>query len=61
VGHPEIEHGLFDVNGEQKRFFRKQEIQSLWSQGFALEEISHKGIDRYQKTKYVYEFRATKT
>ena len=55
-GHPEIEPGLFAVHGESKRFFQEQEIKSLWSDNYDLGAISLKGIDRYQKTKYVYEF-----
>ena len=56
VGYPEIEPGLYDVNGEQKRFFQEQEIRSLWEQEYSLKAISHKTIDRYQKAKWVYEF-----
>lgn len=59
-GYPEIEPGLYEVNGEPKRFFTEQEIQALWSQEFVLGNISHKSIDRYQKKKFVYEFSATK-
>ena len=59
VGYPEIEPGLYDVNGEQKRFFQEHEIRSLWEQGYSLRAISHKSIDRYQKVKWVYEFRAS--
>ncbi|PWQ92196.1 class I SAM-dependent methyltransferase [Leucothrix pacifica] len=60
MGYSAIEPGLYDVNGDQKRFFKKQEIQLLWSPEFTLDEIAHRAIDRYQKTKYVYEFSATK-
>ena len=60
VGYPEIEPGLYDVNGEQKRFFQEHEIRSLWEQGYSLRAISHKSIDRYQKVKWVYEFSALK-
>jgi len=60
VGYPEIEPGLYDVNGEQKRFFQEQEIRSLWAQEYSLDVISHKSIDRYQKVKWVYEFSAIK-
>jgi len=58
VGYPEIESGLYNVNGEQKRFFQEHEIRSLWKQGYYLNVISHKSIDRYQKVKWVYEFTA---
>jgi len=60
VGHSEIEPGLYNVNGEQKRFFKEQQIQELWGQEYSMGVILHKGIDRYQKTKYVYEFKAIK-
>lgn len=59
VGFPEIEPGLYNVNGEQKRFFTEQEIHALWSQRYKINEIGHKIIDRYAKDKYVYEFCAT--
>lgn len=58
VGYPEVELGLYNVNGEHKRFFEEQEIRSLWAQGYSLRTISHKNIDRYQKEKWVYEFSA---
>jgi hypothetical protein len=60
VGYSAIEPGLYDVGGGPKRFFKKQEIEWLWSPEFTLGEIAHRGIDRYQKTKYVYEFSANK-
>jgi len=60
VGYPEIEPGLYNVNGAQKRFFQEQQIQELWEQEYSVGVIFHKGIDRYQKTKYVYEFKAIK-
>ena len=60
VGHSEIEPGLYNVNGEQKRFFKEQQIQELWGQEYSMGVILHKGIDRYQETKYVYEFKAIK-
>ena len=58
VGYPEIEPGLYDVNGEQKRFFQEHEVRSLWTPEYSLNTISHKAIDRYQKAKWVYEFSA---
>jgi len=60
VGYPEIESGLYNVDGEQKRFFQEHEIQSLWAQGYSLTAISHNSIDRYQKVKWVYEFSAVR-
>lgn len=60
VGNPVIEPGFYNVNGEHKRFFTKQQIKNLWEHEYLLGEVLHKSIDRYQKTKYVYEFSATK-
>lgn len=60
VGYPQIETGLYNVNGEQKRFFREEDIRILWKQGYSLDNLSHKKIDRYEKAKYVYEFSATR-
>ena len=60
VGHPEIEPGLYNVNGEQKRFFREEEITELWSHDFIPSAILHKSIDRYEHAKFVYEFTAIK-
>ena len=60
VGYSAIEPGLYYVDGGPKRFFIKQDIELLWSPEFTLGEITHRGIDRYQKTKYVYEFSANK-
>jgi len=60
-GFPEIEPGLFAVRGEPKRFFQEHQIQALWSGSYDLGTISLKGIDRYQQTKYVYEFSGTCT
>lgn len=59
TGHAEIEPGLFNVNGQQKRFFQEKEIEALWASDYSLHELSLKRIDRYQKAKYVYEFSAT--
>jgi len=60
VGFPQIEPGLYNVNGKPKRFFREAQIRTLWKHGYILDEISHKSIDRYQRAKYIYEFSATR-
>lgn len=60
IGHPEIEPGFYNVSGERKRFFTEHQIRELWKQEFLLGEVLHKSIDRYQKTKYVYEFSAAR-
>jgi len=60
TGYPEIEPGFYNVSGEQKRFFTEHQIKELWKQEYLLGAVLHKSIDRYQKTKYVYEFFATK-
>jgi len=59
-GYPQIEPGYYAVNGESKRFFNEREIRTLCENDFRLEKLNHKCIDRYEKTKRVYEFSATR-
>jgi SAM-dependent methyltransferase len=56
--YPELEPGLLDVKGMPKRFFDEASIGQLFSGHWELTELEHKAIDRYQKTKYVWEFGA---
>lgn len=58
TGYAEIEQGLYLVNGSPKRFFAEEDVRHLLLEGFSLNDISHVGIDRYQKTKYVWQFSA---
>lgn len=57
-GYPQLEPGLYDVDGTSKRFFDKASILELFSGHWALTDLEHKSIDRYQKSKYVWEFGA---
>ena len=58
VGHPEIEPGLYDVNGASKRFFSQSDIHSLFGGRWRLRVLQHKTIDRYEKPKSVWELGA---
>lgn len=60
TGYPEIEPGLYSVNGQQKRFFHESEIRDLWSGDYRIHEITFNAIDRYRYTKYIYEFSASR-
>ena len=55
-GYPEIEHHLFIVNGQLKRFFNKEDIHLIFRDGWELEGIIEKTIDRYELPKLVWEF-----
>lgn len=59
TGYPELETGLFNVEGMPKRFFSENEIYALLSHGWSIESIEHKCIDRYKKPKWVWEFGAS--
>jgi len=59
TGYSEIEDGLYLVNGSPKRFFTEEDVHDLLLGGFSLRDINHVGIDRYQKTKYVWQFDAS--
>jgi len=58
IGYTEIETGLYLVDGSAKRFFTEEDVRHLLLEGFSLNDISHCGIDRYEKTKYVWQFSA---
>jgi len=57
-GFSELEPGLMDVDGISKRFFNEASIRRLFSGRWKILELEHKAIDRFQKTKYVWEFGA---
>jgi len=57
-GYPEIEPGLYSVNGQQKRFFTREDIVTLFDEKWNLESIEEKRIDRYRHPKMVWEFGA---
>ncbi len=55
-GYPEIEPGLFEVNGSQKRFFSESDVLNLFSDHWEIKDIQHKTIDRYEMPKSIWEF-----
>ena len=55
-GYPEIEHHLFDVEGESKRFFNKEDIFYIFGDGWKICNLEEKTIDRFYKPKVVWEF-----
>ena len=57
-GYPELEPGLYSVNGQKKRFFTKEDIVTLFHKKWNLEGIEEKRIDRYRHAKMVWEFAA---
>nr|WP_255774481.1 class I SAM-dependent methyltransferase [Microbulbifer zhoushanensis] len=61
VGHPELEPGLYSVNGQLKRFFTKSDIEALMVEPWRLLELHHRKIDRYEKAKLAWEFCAEKS
>jgi len=60
TGHIELEAGLYDVNGANKRFFSEQDILRLFAENWQLAKLQHKVIDRYKKPKNIWEFTALK-
>lgn len=61
IGHSKIETGLFDVNGQSKRFFDKSGINTLLEPNWRITSLAERTIDRYEKPKVVWEFSAKKT
>ena len=58
TGYAELEPRLYSVNGQQKRFFTKEDIITLFDKKWTLESIEEKQIDRYEHPKMVWEFGA---
>jgi len=54
TGHREIEAGLFDVNGSNKRFFKRCDVLRLFREPWHVEELTRQNIDRYNKVKSVW-------
>lgn len=58
-GYPEIEKNTYSIDDRYiKRFFEKQEIETLFSHPWHLFNLTHVEIDRYEKLKYAWEFGA---
>lgn len=55
-GHPEIEHHLFKVDGQYKRFFDKKDIHTIFGDEWEISKPVEKTIDRYELPKIVWEF-----
>lgn len=55
-GYPEIESGLLDVAGQQKRFFTKDNILDYFAANWQMDNLKEKTIDRYKKPKTIWEF-----
>lgn len=55
VGHPEIGHHYYDVDGSPKRFFDADEVASLFESGWERVSLREVTIDRYEKPKTVWE------
>jgi SAM-dependent methyltransferase len=55
VGHPEIGHHYYDVDGNPKRFFDEDEVVSLFESGWERVSLREVTIDRYEKPKTVWE------
>jgi ubiquinone/menaquinone biosynthesis C-methylase UbiE len=56
VGYPEIESGLFNVDGQPKCFFTKDNVLDYFSKNWQVNHLEEKTIDRYQKPKVIWEF-----
>ena len=57
-GHPEIEHHLFNVDGQPKRFFSRDDIHTIFKDGWEVENLTEKSIDRFEMPKVIWEFSA---
>ncbi len=59
-GYHEIESGLYDVEGKTKRFFTKQAVEAMLTPKWEIESLIECAIDRYEKSKVVWQFSARK-
>lgn len=55
VGHKEIAHHYYDVDGDPKRFFDSSEIDALFRAGWNCLFKEESVINRYEKAKAVWE------
>ena len=55
VGHEEIEPGFYLVNGERKRFFDQDTIDSLFETGWEIQGIQELTEGRFTETKVLWE------
>jgi len=54
-GHPRIEHHYFDVGGEPKRFFDRDDVDRLFARHWNIASAQESLIDRYHAPKAVWE------
>ena len=59
-GNPQVEAGLFLVEGVLKRFFDRDGIESLFGRGWRLQAVQQQTTVRYQRQKRLWEFVAEK-
>lgn len=55
VGHPQIEPGLYSVNGQPKRFFSEHDLDSLFHAGWRMLGKAHKASLKYRQPKALWE------
>ena len=54
-GYPELESGLYDVKGQTKRFFSKDDISALFTGAWLIKNMEEMTVDRYAKPKSLWE------
>ena len=54
-GHPEIEANFYLVEGEPKRFFNQNAVESLFATGWNILSLEHFDTSKYVKTKTLWE------
>jgi SAM-dependent methyltransferase len=55
AGHPEVEPGLHNVDGELKRFFNREAVELLIGEGWRVRNLEELTVHRYDSPKVVWE------
>jgi SAM-dependent methyltransferase len=55
VGHPEVEPGLYNVDGELKRFFDRNAVERLVGSDWMVHGLEEMTVDRYASPKVLWE------
>ncbi|OWW22353.1 class I SAM-dependent methyltransferase [Noviherbaspirillum denitrificans] len=55
IGHPELAHHYYDVDGRPKRFFDAEDLERLFTEGWERLSMREATIDRYDKPKTAWE------
>jgi len=55
TGNPEISRHYYQVDGHPKRFFDESDINNLFHTGWTNLEVREVAIDRYEKSKKIWE------